>query len=144
MFLFLSRVKSLGNFLLFGRESEECLDFALFGGIFWQILELYVTFFGIFGTVWVFWADLLPIRFVVINALFRVYYFWRKPCLCKKKLSFCMSVLIMLLLLSLVSLLRVPCWHVNPTVRLDDFQSERHSRFQQLALYGSLSLTLPT
>ena len=54
-----------------------------FLGTFWNCMLLV----GIFWTIWVFWAFytvLLQIRFVVIYALFRVKYFWLKPCLCKK------------------------------------------------------------
>ena len=71
------------------------LRFCAFGSILWHILELYVTFWLFFCTIWVFWAFfpvLSWIRFVVIYALFRVKLFWLKPCLCKKKRSFCISV----------------------------------------------------
>ena len=79
----LSRVKSLQNFLLFCQERESSCNVVLFGVIFWHILEFYVTF-GIFWTIWVFWAFeavLLRIRYVVIYTLFRVRHFWLKPCL---------------------------------------------------------------
>ena len=52
-------------------------------GTFWNFMLL----FGIFCTIWVFWAFyavLLRIWFVVIYALFRVKLFWLKPCLRKK------------------------------------------------------------
>ena len=50
---FLSGVKFELNFTLFCRKSKLCRDFALFGLIFWHILELDVTFwhfFALFGS----------------------------------------------------------------------------------------------
>ena len=58
---------------------------------FWNFMFLFFFF-----TIWVFWAFyavLSRIIFVVIYALCRVKYFWLKPCLCKRKLSFYMSAL---------------------------------------------------
>ena len=80
----LVRVKSWQNFTLFCREFEYLHNFALFGGIFWHILELYVTL----CVFWAFYAVLLRIKFVIIYAVFRVKYFWLKPCVCKKRCLF--------------------------------------------------------
>ena len=60
------------------------LQFRGFGGIFWHILKLYVTFWLFFCTIWAFYAVLSRIRFVVIYAIFWVKYLWLKPCLCKQ------------------------------------------------------------
>ena len=62
----------------------------------------------LFGTIWVFWAFyavLWQIWSVVIYSLFRVKYFWLKPCLCKKKsgLFACLILLLSLLYLCLPS-----------------------------------------
>ena len=59
---FLARVIFVPNLTLFCRKSELCHDFALLGGIFEHILELYVTFlhfFAYFETLCYFLAFIL-------------------------------------------------------------------------------------
>ena len=56
-----------------------------------HILELNVTFWHCFRTIWVFlafYAVLSWIRFVVVNTLFWIKLFRLKPCLCKKSCLF--------------------------------------------------------
>ena len=60
-----SRVKFEPNFTQFGRKSELCPNLALFGVIFWHMLEIDATF-------WHFWPFTLLCKFtfVAIYALF--------------------------------------------------------------------------
>ena len=62
-------------FLVFCRENNECNNFALFGGIFWHIVELYVTFQHFLELSWSFEHIMMfcqEFSFVVIYALFWV------------------------------------------------------------------------
>ena len=76
--------KIFAKFTMFFRESECCRDITLFGGIFSQILEIYVTFCQFFFVLHFLGLSGLLCCFVV-NLMchnlrtFWVKYFWLKP-----------------------------------------------------------------
>ena len=77
----------------FVKKVSNVASLHFFGGIFWHILQLYVTFWHFSCTIWVFWAFyaiLLQFRFVVLSLLFGSFSFWSIN-FCVKKLSSCMS-----------------------------------------------------
>ena len=56
-YMFPSSGKILAKFYAICHKSELCRNFALFGGIFWHILELYVAFLGLLGLLRCFVAN---------------------------------------------------------------------------------------
>ena len=72
------------------------LRFCAFCWHFWHILELHVTFWHFFCTIWVFLGLLhcfVAIQICHNLRTFLVKYFWLKPCLCKKKkIHVCLQV----------------------------------------------------
>ena len=75
-------------FTVFCCKSEECRNFALLLIFFCHFMTVYGTiwcFLALNGNFWHVWPVTLfcgTFTFVAVHALFRVIFFWHKPCSC--------------------------------------------------------------